>query len=141
MRTKLTLFWSASFLLLVYLDLFSKYKIHQGGGFYICNQGFVWGLKIPGVDYWLTVAIICLAYLILTKSFFGFKHTASTRLGLLLILSGGLANLINRIYAGCIVDFLKISLFNFPLFNLADIYISTGCLFFIIHILNTRKRV
>ena len=46
------------------------------------------------------------------------------KIGIILILSGALSNLIDRISFGCVLDFLKIPFW--PLFNLADIWISVG---------------
>lgn len=43
------------------------------------------------------------------------------------ILAGGIGNLIDRVYRGFVVDFFDINgLFNFPIFNVADILIVFG---------------
>ena len=44
----------------------------------------------------------------------------------ILILSGSLGNLIDRILRGYVIDFIDIKLFNFPNFNIADISIVLG---------------
>ena len=43
-----------------------------------------------------------------------------------LILSGSIANLIDRLFRGYVVDFIDINIFNFPNFNIADISIFIG---------------
>ncbi|MBR0427621.1 MAG: signal peptidase II [Clostridia bacterium] len=43
-----------------------------------------------------------------------------------LIISGTIGNLIDRIFRGYVIDFIDINLFNFPNFNIADICITTG---------------
>ena len=43
-----------------------------------------------------------------------------------LILSGSIGNLIDRIFRGYVIDFIDINLFNFPNFNIADISIVIG---------------
>ncbi len=49
-----------------------------------------------------------------------------------LILAGGIGNLIDRIWHGFVVDFLYFKLINFPIFNFADCCVVVGaCLLFI----------
>ncbi len=49
-----------------------------------------------------------------------------------LVLSGAIGNLIDRIAYGFVVDFLYFKLINFPVFNVADCYVVIGaCLMFI----------
>ena len=48
------------------------------------------------------------------------------RLPLMLIIAGGVGNLIDRVLHGFVVDMLAFSFFNFPVFNLADIYVTVG---------------
>lgn len=44
-----------------------------------------------------------------------------------MIISGGISNLIDRIFKGYVVDYIDISqLFNYPIFNIADISIVIG---------------
>jgi signal peptidase II len=48
------------------------------------------------------------------------------QLGYGLILGGAIGNGIDRFILGYVVDFLDLRLFNFPVFNLADSFISIG---------------
>lgn len=50
----------------------------------------------------------------------------------ILILSGSIGNLIDRIFRGFVVDFIDVSLFNFPNFNIADICIVLGIIIILI---------
>lgn len=54
---------------------------------------------------------------------------------LILILSGGVGNLIDRLLRGYVVDFIKLEFINFPVFNLADISVTVGVLILIIVII------
>ena len=48
------------------------------------------------------------------------------RIPLMLIIAGGMGNLIDRVLHGFVVDMIAFSFFNFPVFNLADIYVTVG---------------
>jgi signal peptidase II len=53
---------------------------------------------------------------------------------LALIFSGAISNIIDRIRLGCVVDYIDLKFF--PVFNLADIYITVGA---ILILLSMRK--
>ena len=52
----------------------------------------------------------------------------------ILIISGSIGNLIDRIFRGYVIDFININIFNFPIFNIADICIVLGFIYLIIKI-------
>jgi signal peptidase II len=43
-----------------------------------------------------------------------------------MLLAGTLGNLIDRLFYGGVRDFINIQLFNFPIFNIADILLTIG---------------
>ena len=47
-------------------------------------------------------------------------------LGLILVISGGLGNSIDRVRLGYVVDMIHLDFMNFAIFNLADSYLSVG---------------
>ena len=49
-----------------------------------------------------------------------------TVLGLMLIISGGLGNFIDRISQGFVVDMFHLDFINFAIFNVADSYLTVG---------------
>lgn len=57
------------------------------------------------------------------------------RWSLALMTAGGISNCIDRVINGFVQDMFKIELFNFPVFNVADIFITLFCFFFIIGLL------
>jgi signal peptidase II len=63
------------------------------------------------------------------------------RISLLLIIAGACGNFLDRIIHGKVFDFINIyySSWNFPIFNLADAFISAGCLFFIVDTLRRSR--
>ena len=54
---------------------------------------------------------------------------------LVLITAGGLSNMIDRIRFGYVIDMFKIELFDFAVFNVADIFIAVFSIAFILYIL------
>lgn len=56
-------------------------------------------------------------------------------LPIVMIISGGIGNLIDRCVTGEVVDFISFSFMNFPIFNVADIFVSVGAALFIVYIL------
>lgn len=107
---------------------------------YIENTGGAFGISVErifliGVDLLIIFFIIKL----MTNKKYQIENTAN--LGLSLILSGGIGNLIDRIFRGHVVDYIDMSkLFSFPIFNFSDILIVIGVILIIITIiLNTIK--
>lgn len=58
-----------------------------------------------------------------------------------MVISGGISNLIDRIFRGHVVDYIDISeIINYPIFNIADISVVIGVILIIGNILlNTIK--
>ena len=57
-----------------------------------------------------------------------------TYAGLILILAGGMSNMLDRIFNGYVIDFIDVNIFNFPHFNIADISIVVGIIILFITI-------
>ena len=53
------------------------------------------------------------------------KKEKLAELGVLLIMVGGIGNLIDRIVLGFVTDMISVG--NFPVFNVADICVTVGC--------------
>lgn len=57
------------------------------------------------------------------------------KIGLIMLLGGSIGNFIDRIRLGYVVDFLSVKLINkydFPVFNIADIFIVAGTLILLV---------
>tara|TARA_B100002019_G_scaffold259683_1_gene245245 strand:- start:202 stop:660 length:459 start_codon:yes stop_codon:yes gene_type:complete len=55
------------------------------------------------------------------------------------ILGGTIGNGIDRIYKGFVVDFIKLSFIDFPVFNIADIFINIGFIFLLYNIFKNNR--
>ena len=63
------------------------------------------------------------------------KRYRALNILLVMIMSGALGNMIDRIRNPYVVDFIYISAINFPIFNMADIYVTVSAFFFVLLIL------
>lgn len=54
-----------------------------------------------------------------------------TKLGLLLIIGGGVSNQIDKIGRGAVIDFIDLKIL--PVFNLADVLITVGVILIVYH--------
>ena len=50
------------------------------------------------------------------------------------IYAGGLGNMIDRLRYGYVVDMVKTEFMNFPVFNVADCFITCGCILLLAHL-------
>jgi len=55
------------------------------------------------------------------------------------ILGGTIGNGIDRLYKGFVVDFIKLNIINFPVFNVADISINIGFIFLLYNIFKNNR--
>jgi len=81
----------------------------------------------------LTVAIVW-AYRTKALSFTKFEWFCIAA-----IYGGGLGNMIDRLRLGFVVDMIKTEFMVFPVFNVADCFITCGCILLIAHILFFNK--
>ena len=55
------------------------------------------------------------------------------------IYAGGLGNMIDRIRLGFVVDMIEVDFMRFPVFNVADCFITCGCVLLIAHLVFCNK--
>ena len=54
------------------------------------------------------------------------KEYFPLRVSLVLVLAGAIGNIIDRLFRGYVVDFFEFTFFEWPVFNVADIYVVVG---------------
>ncbi len=52
-----------------------------------------------------------------------------------LVYAGGVGNMIDRIRLGYVVDMIAVDFINFPVFNVADCFITCGCIALLVHLI------
>ena len=55
------------------------------------------------------------------------------------IYAGGLGNMIDRMRLGYVVDMIETTFIDFPVFNVADIFITCGCILLMLHLVFFNK--
>lgn len=91
--------------------------------------------------HWLFVLVFVVfgAFLVweFTTNKFGF--TRFERWCLVAVFAGGLGNLIDRLRFGYVVDMIAVDFMDFPVFNVADCFITCGCILLVVHLLFFNK--
>ena len=68
----------------------------------------------------------------LRKNSMGFRPLE--RWCIVAIWAGGLGNMIDRVRLGYVVDMIEVEFIRFPVFNVADCFITCGCVLLIAHL-------
>lgn len=70
---------------------------------------------------------------------FGFWILRIQTIGLIFILAGAISNILDRLYFGCVIDFIRLPFW--PLFNLADAFIVIGVIITVWNIGNSKSKI
>ena len=55
------------------------------------------------------------------------------------VYGGGLGNMIDRLRLGYVVDMIEVEFIRFPVFNVADCFITCGCVLLLVHLIFFNK--
>ncbi len=108
---------------------------------YVENRGAAFGMfqNKKLILVFLTLIIILAISVFLFKNYN--RLSIVSIMSLSLIIGGAIGNLIDRIVRGYVVDFISYTFFNgydFPVFNVADICVVSGCILMIISLFFTK---
>lgn len=91
---------------------------------YIQNTGVAWGMFKGKRIIFLILTFIALLFAFrIYYNVYNKKKYIPIRICLILLISGALGNMLDRIRLGYVVDFFSFELINFPVFNVADIMV------------------
>lgn len=150
------LFWLKNALILAFLvafDQITKYlaKVHLKGekGCILIkniisfkylpggNTGAAWGILSGKIVLFIVFSIVAVLIIFkflyniykIYKKNYSLNPTAKTLNFLMIVLvAGALGNLVDRIVNGYVIDFISFDFINFPIFNVADCYITISCI-------------
>ena len=95
---------------------------------YTQNTGAAWS-SFQGMIWLFAVIFAVFAGFILwefPKKRLGF--TTFERFCIIAVFGGGLGNMIDRLRLGYVVDMIRLEFMEFPVFNVADCFITCGCI-------------
>ena len=103
------------------------------------NTGASWGMLAGKTALLLIVtALVCFA--ILTALLLGKPQSRLGKLSLAFILGGAAGNAVDRFVMGYVVDMFETEFMNFPVFNVADCFITVGTVLLCLWILTDEKK-
>ena len=105
---------------------------------YVENRGAAFGIFQNQVWIFALITVLMIAffvYILISGKIKGKLFTTSA----ILIIGGGIGNLIDRIFRGFVVDYLSVSFFP-PVCNFADYCITIGAVLFIISMFITSDK-
>ena len=111
----------------------------------IHNTGIAFSIFDDGGVFSRWLLVTCVFLILIYMFFLLFKKAPKHILeliSLLLIISGGLGNLIDRIFLGHVVDFVHMFYkhYSFYVFNFADSYITIGIFIYLIYFFIVQSR-
>ena len=106
--------------------LFHLTYVQNTGAAFSSFQGMIWLFVVIFVLF--TVAVIW------EFSKKRLPFTTLDRWCIALVYAGGLGNMIDRVRLGYVVDMICVDFINFPVFNVADCFITCGCILLLVHL-------
>ena len=106
---------------------------------YVINTGAAFSFFRGQVEILRWISLI-VSLLLIVFVWFTPRLTLLEQLGYGFILSGAIGNGIDRFLFGYVVDFLDFRLINFPIFNLADVFINIGVILLLIASFTTPQK-
>lgn len=122
----------------VIIDGVFEFNFLEGG-----NTGGAWGILSGNI--WLLInisifiAIFITALIVKIQKMINSNYSLNIntlklyQLMFVILLAGAAGNLIDRIFRGYVIDFIYFKLINFPIFNVADCYVTVMCVVFLVY--------
>lgn len=105
---------------------------------YVENRGAAFSLleNHQGLFIFFAFVVIGVICTVLYKKYI---QTPLGQVALILVCAGAVGNLIDRIFRNFVVDMIHFSLIDFPVFNVADIFVCTGVALFFYYMIFQHK--
>lgn len=100
---------------------------------YLENRGAAFGILQNSRLFFLTLTIIiALSTLYIISRIIYFPKFNMLLFTMVIFLAGAIGNFIDRLFKHYVVDFLEFDFIQFPIFNVADIYVTLSLMIFVI---------
>lgn len=105
------------------------------------NDGAAWGIFSGKTSLFIILTVIaCFIFMIFIRNCILLSKKDSLdnhkivimQYLLSLLMAGALGNFIDRLIHGYVIDFICFKFINFPIFNVADCYVTVSCVFIVI---------
>ena len=94
---------------------------------YVRNTGAAFS-SFDGMQWLFALVFVAMTAGIMVEYFWkSLEFSTFERWCIVAIYGGGLGNMIDRVRLGYVVDMIATDFMNFPVFNVADIFITCGC--------------
>ncbi len=91
------------------------------------NKGAAWGILADQPWVFMVLSSVAIVAIIVFLVLYRKKKLHPIlRYGLAMVAAGGIGNMIDRVLNGKVVDFLEFGFFDFPIFNVADSFVTVG---------------
>ncbi len=129
------------FLTVANIDLFQSIEVIPGivGLTYVQNDGAAFSM-LEG-QHWLFAIVFAVFAAFIIWEFPKKRLPFSTfeRFCIVAVFAGGLGNMIDRLRLGYVIDMIETRFMEFPIFNVADIFVTCGCIALMVHIIFFNK--
>ena len=98
---------------------------------FVLNQGMAFSL-LSGRQLFLIIATSAALLLVAYGLFFRSRGKYLQQAALILVLGGGIGNLIDRVLNGEVVDYINLLFMRFAVFNFADICVCVGVVLWVL---------
>ena len=131
----------SKYLTVTFIPLFAKMRFIPGvlNLTYIRNTGAAFS-SFEG-QQWLFALIFAVFTVLLVWEYFkqSMGFTTFEKWCIAAIYGGGLGNMIDRFRLGYVVDMIETAFMDFPVFNVADCFITCGCIALMAHLILFNK--
>lgn len=102
---------------------------------YLENRGAAFGILQDSRLFFIILTLVIVAALVhyFVKNYK--KNHKILNIALAMIISGAIGNFYDRLFHGYVVDFIEFTFVKFPVFNIADIFVTIGSFLMIIYLL------
>lgn len=101
---------------------------------YVENYGAAFGILQQKRIIFIIITTLVLAFMLVFLYRYYSRLTLMAKFSISLFIGGAIGNFIDRVRLGYVVDFFRVNIFNlydFPVFNVADIFIVCGTILII----------
>lgn len=123
------------YLVVTFIPLYGHVAFLPGflGITHIRNTGAAFS-SFEGMQWLFALIFLAFTGLILYEYFKKpMPFTTAERWMIASIYGGGLGNMVDRLRLGYVVDMIETQFMDFPVFNVADCFISCGCVLLLVH--------